>query len=309
MGMVNVGMDIGYGEVKVVKGSGERRYSSAVVPYEESYGFDFPAGGEVMEVGGRRYLVGTGRSVDTRTRDYHRTAEWKVLFLYGLKDDVAVNVVLGLPVSYAKREERKELEEAIKGEHVFRIGGREKKVHVSDAKVIAQGMGVLLDYFIEDTNVIEERKGETVIVFDVGFYTTDVFLYREGAIEEGRSRSVEVGVSHLFEEVLKWLTVEKNYPSVSVKEVERFFRRGWVSVKGERVELPREEFISSWSEKLKDVLRFYERELYTYDTLIVAGGGAYFLGEEFFGRKVIVPDKPEFANARGYYKYAKLRWG
>ncbi len=302
-------MDIGYGEVKVVKGSGERRYSSSVVPYEESLGLDFPSSGEVLEVGGRKYLLGTGKALDTRTRDFHRTPEWKALFLYGLKDDVAVNVVLGLPVSYARKEERKELEEAIRGEHIFRIGENEKRIRVSDAKVIAQGMGVLLDYFIEDTRVIEGRKGETVIVFDIGFYTTDVFLYRDGGIEEGRSRSIEVGVSHLFEEVLRWLTIEKNYPSVSLKEVEKFFKRGYVRIKGEEIPLSREIFIRRWSEKLLDLLRFYERELYTYDTLILAGGGANFLTGEFFGRKVIIPEKPEFANARGYYKYAKLRWG
>lgn len=307
--MVNAGIDIGYGEVKVVKGSGEKRYSASVVRHEESLGLDFPSSGEILELDGKKYLLNTGRAVDTRTRDYHRTPEWKALFLYGIKDDVSVNVVLGLPVSYARKEERKELEEAIKGEHRFLVGGKEKKVRVSDAKVIAQGMGVLLDYFIEGGSVDEERKNETAIVFDVGFYTTDVFLYRDGGIEEERSRSIEVGVSHLFEDILRWLTVERGYPSVSLKEVERFFKRGYVKIKGEEVPIPRESFIKGWAEKLSDLLRFYERELYTYDTLILAGGGANFLGEEFFGRKVIVPEKPEFANARGYYKYARLRWG
>jgi len=219
------------------------------------------------------------------------------------------NVVLGLPVSYARKAERKALEEQIKGEHVFGINGMERKVIVSEAKVIAQGMGVLLDYFISGLRVDESRKEESVLVFDVGFYTTDVFVYQGGGIDEERSRSVEAGVSHLFEDVLRWLTVEKGYPAVSLKEVERFYERGYVKIRGERVSLPKEEFIGSWSEKLSDLLKFYEREIYTFDTLILAGGGAYFLGEGFFGRKVYVPEKPEFANARGYYKFARLRWG
>jgi len=307
--MVNVGMDIGYGEVKVIKGSGEKKYSSAVVPYRESYGFDFPSSSDIVELEGKKYIISSSRSLDTRTRDYHRTDLWKVLFLYGIKDDVAVNVVLGLPVSYARKEERKELEERIKGEHVLKINGNEKKVRVSDAKVIAQGMGVLLDYFIDGFRVNEERKSESVLVFDIGFYTTDVFVYQDEGIEEERSRSVEVGVSHLFEDVLRWLTVEKGYPSVSIKEVERFFRNGYVKIKGEKVPLPRELFIKSWAEKLSDLLKFYEREIYTFDTLILAGGGAHFLREEFFGRKVVVPERPEFANARGYYKFARIRWG
>jgi len=267
--MVNVGMDIGYGEVKVIKGSGEKKYSSAVVPYRESYGFDFPSSSDIVELEGKKYIISSSRSLDTRTRDYHRTDLWKVLFLYGIKDDVAVNVVLGLPVSYARKEERKELEERIKGEHVLKINGNEKKVRVSDAKVIAQGMGVLLDYFIDGFRVNEERKSESVLVFDIGFYTTDVFVYQD----------------------------------------ERFFRNGYVKIKGEKVPLPRELFIKSWAEKLSDLLKFYEREIYTFDTLILAGGGAHFLREEFFGRKVVVPERPEFANARGYYKFARIRWG
>ncbi len=306
--MVSIGMDVGYGEVKIFKGSGERRYPASVIPYEESLGFDFPSSGEILEVDGKKYRLNTGRAIDTRTRSYHRTPEWKVLLLYGLKDNPSVNLVLGLPVSYARKEERQELEETLRGDFSFKVGVREVSVRISDVRVIAQGMGVLLDYFIEG-RVNEVKKSESILVFDIGFYTTDVFVYRDGGIEEERSRSVEVGVSHLFEEVLKWLTVEKNYPAVSLKEIEKFFQRGYVKIKGEEISLPKEVFIKKWSEKLLDLLRFYEKELYTYDTLILAGGGAYFLNKDFFGRRVVIPDKPEFANARGYYKYARLRWG
>ena len=35
--------------------------------------------------------------------------------------------------------------------------------------------------------------------------------------------------------------------------------------------------------------------------MVVAGGGAYYVGKKYFGYNVIIPEEPEFSQARGYY--------
>ena len=302
-----VGLDIGYGEVKVWSEDFFEKFPSAVYPFEDRYGF-LEVQGEVLEYQGRKFLLSRGREL--RSRNYHKTMEWLALFLKSLTRTKGwAKVVMGLPVSWATKEERRILQERIKGSFSFSLGKSKRYVEVLDAKVLAQGLGVLLDYFIEDGKVVEERKEENIIIFDVGFYTTDVFVYKDGGMDEERIQSIEIGISNLLENLLTFLKTSYSYPSVPLKEVEKYFRRGKVRIKGEEVQIDKERFLKEFKEKLSDLLKFYEKELITFDTVILAGGGAYYVGEDFFSRKVFIPERPEFSNARGYYKYGKMIWG
>jgi len=50
----------------------------------------------------------------------------------------------------------------------------------------------------------------------------------------------------------------------------------------------------------------FKNMLMSIDTLIVAGGGAYYLDVSFIEKEgILIPDKPDYANVLGFIKYAE----
>ncbi len=297
--MVRVGLDIGYGYTKVYPR--KEKFKSSVYPYSSRLGLGEKKG--IVVVDGEAFEVGKARSVELRTKSFHSSPEWRALLLYALKEAGApVKLVLGLPVSLATKEVREGIENSLKGEHGAIIDGERRSIVISEAKVFPQGLGVLYDYFIEEGRLIEERTKENIIVVDIGFYTTDIFVYRYGEILEDRCSSYEVGVGWLFEQVREELKSKYSYPSVSLKEIEEFWTRGYAPYDGKKIAIDRERFLEEFKSRLIRELRAHEEDFKLADKVLWAGGGSYLLGVE------TVP-QPEFANARGFYKYSSVVFG
>jgi len=300
--MIRVGLDIGYGYTKVYPR--KERFKSSVYPYSSRLGLKEKKG--IVVVDGEAFEVGKARSVELRTKSFHSSPEWKALLLYALRDaSVPVKLVLGLPVSLATREVREKIESSLKGEHTAVIDGRKRSIVVSEAKVFPQGLGVLYDYFIENGRLIEDRTRENITVIDIGFYTTDVFVYRHGEILEDRCSSYEIGVGWLLEQIREELKSKYSYPSVSLKEVEEFWTRGFAPYEGQKIAIDRERFLGEFKSRLVRELRAHEEDLKLADTILWAGGGAYLIADH---RVKPVPE-PELANARGFYKYSSIVFG
>ncbi|HIC97066.1 MAG TPA: ParM/StbA family protein [Aquificaceae bacterium] len=296
--MTKVGIDLGYGYVKVYPR--KEKFRASVYPYASRYELEEKRG--VVVVDGEAFEVGKARSVELRSKGFHNSPEWKALLYWALrKEEVPVKIVLGLPMSMATREIRERLEKELRGVHTAVIDGEKRELLIKEVKVVPQGIGVLYDYFIEG-GLLRERTEENVVVIDVGFYTTDVIVYRHGEILEDRCTSYEIGVGWMMEMIREELKNKYSYPSISVKEAEEYFRRGYFPYEGRKIPVNREEKVQELKDRLIKELRAHEEDLKLADRVLWAGGGSLLLG-------VDTVSDPEFANARGFFKFASIYFG
>lgn len=307
--MIRIGLDIGYGQVKVYGRNFSAVFPSTIYPLrDEDYMGERKNIIEVVIEGRReKFLVGAGgKSVDLRRPDFHTSLYARILVLRALREVPApkaegVIVATGLPANYSSPERRKELERFLLS---IRNGLRIEKV-----KVIPQGVGAVLDYLITtlpDGKLVvdKKRKEEKIVVVDVGYYTTDVVVYANENIEE--RLTVETGVSHFLSALRSELQRELRIPisSLSLHETEKIAREGKVKAGGkvEDVKEMVESVKRRWSVQISDALVSVLPSLSTADTILAVGGGAYHLDEASAGVHFTIPPKPELANARGFWK-------
>ncbi len=296
---MRIGIDVGYGYVKVYPR--EEKFRSSVYPHSERYGIEERKG--IVIVDGEAFEVGKARSVELRSKSFQGSPEWRALLYWALRNEtLPVKTVIGLPVSLSMKSVREGLENQLRGVHTAVIDGERKELLISEVKVVPQGMGVLYDYFIENGRLVEERTKENIVVIDIGFYTTDVLVYRHGEVLEDRCTSYEIGAGWLYERIREELKTRYSYPSISLKEVEEYFRRGYFPCEGKKITVNREEKVRELRDRLIKELRAHEEDLKLADTILWAGGGSILLG-------ISSVEKPEFANARGFFKFANILWG
>ncbi|NPV51763.1 MAG: ParM/StbA family protein [Candidatus Methanofastidiosum sp.] len=175
---------------------------------------------------------------------------------------------------------------------------------IVDAEIIVlpQGIGILYD--VASTKDI----GDDAVIIDMGYNTVDcvvtekhddVWKKKRGITLEnfGVMKAVEIMREILPERI----GVLKNWSASRLLEI---FEKGEVSIDGERIDLVpfKNESILRYTEilnsKIKQELKDSFKDI---STIVVAGGGAYYVDKKYFGRNVIIPDEPEFSQARGYY--------
>ena len=136
--MTKVGIDLGYGYVKVYPR--EEKFRSSVYPHISRYRIEEKRG--VVEVEGEVFEVGRARSVELRSKSFQGSPEWRALLYWALRDEtLPVKAVIGLPISLSMKETREKLENQLKGIHTAVIDGEEKEIFIKEVKVVPQGMG------------------------------------------------------------------------------------------------------------------------------------------------------------------------
>jgi len=222
--MAKLGVDLGYGYTKVYPD--KEKFRSSVYPYTSRYGFEEKKG--IVEVDGEGFEVGRARSIELRTKRFQGSPEWRALLHYALRSvQLPAKLVLGFPISLSSKETRKEIERSLVGAHRCVIDGEERDIEIS-------------------------------VVIDVGFFTIDVLVYRHGEILEDRCSSYEIGVGWMLEALREELKVKYSYPSISLKETEEFFMRGYFPYEGKRIEIDKERWVKEFKANLLKELRAYE---------------------------------------------------
>jgi hypothetical protein len=286
-----LGIDIGFGSVKVYSEGVEYKFPTAVAYMPDD---------EVMEV--ERVNVGGGNFVVGRDVKYVASYKieipgvkdlirWSGVFLKYVLDkfgefDV---VVSGLPPN-AKRH-------VSEFEAVLRSVSREAKI-----KILPQGVGILYDVVSREAFLSE------VMVVDIGYNTVDCLVAEkvEGIWKKKRGITVEgfgvmKAVSFMRELFSSKMEFFKNW---SVSRLVEAFEVGYVVVDGERVDLSgyKAEAVKRYEEVLVGRLKAeLSDDFRSIESVVLAGGGAYYVSDKHFGKKIIKPEKPEFSQARGYY--------
>ncbi|ACX51955.1 hypothetical protein Adeg_0813 [Ammonifex degensii KC4] len=318
---MKVAIDVGYGFVKGVAGSGERvRFPSVVAPAQELVLSDL-AGREVghlvelrrLSGAVERYFVGElalkeGRAqAVTLDRDKHLHPYHSVLLLAAarlLGAGSSAELCVGLPVAYY-RPRREELKRHLMGlsAEVSVDGSPAARVSFSRVLVYPQGAGALL------TAADLPESGLTVTV-DVGFKTTD-FVTCE--VQDGKALpvsslcgSLEVGVHTALYLVQAAYQARTGAP-LDFTRAERLLREGRTFFRGEELDFSREAEMArlaaarSIADGVLAVLGSRADEVAVY---YLAGGGAEALPQlrqMLPGRVRVLPD-PTFANALGFLK-------
>lgn len=284
--MGKIGLDIGFGWTKVYFDGRAYRFPTWLGVWSGYAVSDV----EPISFEGRDYVVGhPARFCRQRVEitSYEELIRFMPLFAQVVKRELGEDkpVVVGLsPKHYAmyKRDEK-----------------AQRRLAVFE-KVLPQGFGVLVDVHSQ----IEPREGDEVIVVDIGFNTVDYLIVvweGEGYKRIGLDTIEGLGVLQAVEVFRKSLPIEmlKDWSNSRLLKV---FEEGKLTIEGEQVDLTsyKEKAISVYKDALLTRLKGEIGEgLAQAKYFVVAGGGAYLVGS--LRPDAIVPQEPEFSNARGFF--------
>jgi len=168
--------------------------------------------------------------------------------------------------------------------------------------VVPQGVGIW--YYCD--------QPKNAAIIDVGFNTIDVLVVEDGMLSVDKSFGlVDKGAVILASNVAKIFYAKYNDQINKYLANEILLNHGKIKYGRKEYDLS-EDIVKlklNYTEKvLADVFdnTDFKGLLKSIDTLIVAGGGAYYLDKNFIEKEgIFVPDKPDYANVLGFIKYAE----
>lgn len=314
------GVDDGFAETKVVSRNDKVKIASlarAGLFGLSAMGTEDKVGGS-YETEGRKFTVSDKiEGEETRYDDYPMSDINRVIIHHALRlaglGGKKVKVATGLQVSqYFKNDTRNEDLVKRKQESLMKPvkaldGGATAEIveHI----VLPEGVASWFDYAYDDKGNQLEMEGPCGVI-DVGGRTTDCVTVLEGhMIDHARSGTGEVGVLDIYANIGSKLRAEYGEGVVSRKVFDQAIRTGSIKRFGKPLDI-KHIVTAAVDEVTERVVTEAKRHFGTgahLDVILFVGGGAAFmtkLTDHFPNAKV--QNEPEFANARGMYKYLKL---
>ena len=325
-GIFRIGIDVGYGDVKtLVDFNGQIKsfkFPTAIAYAGEGFALGgFGAETQISEYKYRDRTYRVGQPALNcpeifSTKDISFLLSYAPLLIYVALEQTAKKysmslielaetekqLCVGLPLANWEKY-RSEFTDALTD---FEVSG--DHIHFDTIEILAQGQGVLVDYALDDSGSEKEERGSSnLLIVDIGFNTVDVLCVEKGVCSKQWSDMIEGGgICRICDAVNKHLQKSEVYLSEqAVKEV--LFEKE-LSIYGQKKDYST--VIRNASEAYTDMLEQEIRSkwssfLQKAHKLILAGGGAYYVGK-FNGYSpgfVYTPNLPEYCNARGFTKY------
>lgn len=339
--VINVGLDIGYGAVKVVvHGLSPILFPSvwglAIFSSKQDRAKIMAGNAEnttdLMNFDGQEWMVGNfaqrqlkaaqlsslrGRSGsadvygnESRLKLF-KTAMGKIgAALKVQKGDVLhINLATGLPVSHMDGAES--LEEILQQPHHVQNAAVDFTVNVSNLYIMPQPYGTIYaNQFTENGTYNPCHTAKRTGVVDVGTYTVDLALDDDGEYITTESDSVEGGI-YLVHQRLISLLKQRGLDMDNVKpgELDKILRTKCIQVgkATEAVDGEVDESLEVLRENTVNRMKQLWRTARTIDAIYLSGGGASLIKDEVlsagFAQASLV-DGSQFANAQGYYNFA-----
>jgi len=312
---MNLGLDIGYGDVKAVyrhEGVLEMLKFPTAIAYAERGVGELSAftEDEEYEYRGKKYLVGKEALFGAfSTRSFEFMKRYAPLFVFKAVKEIhgkttvpITDIAMGLPLSYYTDANMKELIQLLGR---IEIGHTVLELNV---RFYPQGLGVLADYRLSQSGGVNQQTDQDMLIIDIGFNTVDVIAVERGRIVKGESDTLERhGISKIS------LTIAKEIKSrmqldLSEQESKDVLHHGKIRVYGAERDLS--ELVRESAEKymdwlMQEVRSKWAARIQRAERVIIAGGGAYYLQghiPEEYRPIIYVPDRPEYANASGFLK-------
>jgi len=312
--MVKGGIDIGFGDVKAVFSDGRKIKFPTAIALDPGGVFSMSVNGDegMYVFNGTNYYVGAtalhmGQTFSTRSMNFLETFTPLLIhvaleaagYAPGEVDELAIGLPLGNFNPVNKAFLQKKIEEG---------NTNGKKLVFSRIEILPQGVGVLLDSRLEGDGSEIPGTGVNTLVLDVGFNTVDVIVAINGQAKRGKSEMLErSGISKVCDK-LGSVVREKTSVSLSEQQAKDVLLNGGLEVYGDRTDFTDDiavianeyarwfyaEITSRWEEQIKQ-----------FRKVILAGGGAHVVGPYMpkYIHNLVIPEYPEFANARGFLKW------
>ena len=193
--IIVIGVDHGYAAMKTVHFS----FPTGLVEYEhEPY-----TQKDVLEYGGRYYVVGSGRQPlqrdKTQTEDYYLltlAAIAKELEHRGAEHTASIPLAAGLPLTSFGRDKKSFRSYLYRdGSAIpFRYEGQDYTITIQEVSLFPQGYAAVLT----QTELLDEPS---VIVADIGGWTVDLMRLDNSVPNAATCRSLELGVIRCVNEI------------------------------------------------------------------------------------------------------------
>lgn len=324
-----IGLDVGYGFVKVTDGDSGYAFPSVVGQGDmiPSLGTGYRQSTRVADLriglNGRNYFV--GRLAIRRSNLAFRALsdmrsegqELKVLSLSALslfcsEPSNRFELVTGLPPG--RMHLRDALVSQLENSHKVTVvnNGRVQEIDIVIDKidVVPQPLGTFWSEALDSWGQVKNPMSGRVGIVDIGFKTTDFAAIEDGDFIPEQSRTVTVGMSNAYDELSDKLLIEHGLERESYALDEAFIK-GSVKVAGQPVDIKnlRDKSYESLATKIVVELMSFWR-IPEFDKILISGGGGAALGSYLLPHLPqggIIAD-PVTANSIGFLNWANRLW-
>jgi plasmid segregation protein ParM len=331
-----VAVDVGFGRVKALSAERQLEFPSVVGPWRairfknevasssflEQLAVEYV--GQKMFLGEMAYRQSKARMNMSMDRFY--SVEGMALMLtavamLGSGRDLSCHLVTGLPVNaYAAQKEK--YKRSLLGQHYIKLLGtngthEDRYITIAECKVLPQSIGTVFNLVLGDTGQLanKELAASRLAVLDVGANTLD--LCRVDSLEFIDRESTSFGDLGVFE-CYRQLSLEiYNAFGIEIppEEIEPYIANGVVKIGGRPHGIAeiKNKVYQDAAEKIVSRVRNVWRNMWQFDKIIVAGGGAAVFGEQIAKAfnspgQVEVSRQGTFSNTLGYLKFGYRVW-
>lgn len=185
---------------------------------------------------------------------------------------------------------------------------------IAENVVVAEAIAAYFDSMIDmngkPTEYYEEFKSSTVGVIDIGGKTTDcaVILPGANAIDMKRTGSSDIGVLTMYDAINARIKAKEDF-ELPPNKLEKLVRTKTLVAGGEKIDVSDivEDEMKKLAEKIFSAIHPKIGSGRDLEYILIVGGGALLLKDYMKAhfKHALIPERPEFANARGMLKAAK----
>lgn len=305
IGSVSVGIDIGNITTVAVCGKNQKVFESRLGEYTE---YDRLRNAPTIELLNETYVVEKGEFENREIK--HEKDNYLHLLTYAIgsvvkKNNVLINLVVGIPASQFNTPAKETLEKKLKSNKVLvcKIDGKKRILQIGNIFVVPEGYGVKAIGGFKDC-----RKNAETIVVDIGGGTTDLaFFSPEGKFIKGET--IDVGLLYLYEKTadnLKLLGLQK-----ATKELGKRYYDGELDYIDQDGNIAKDYKIDALKTFLKKLINQFRGKTENAEqaNIILCGGGAKKVANNFkkiYPRAIVIEGVS--VNAEGNEKVGVVKW-
>lgn len=198
------------------------------------------------------------------------------------------------------------------GQPVEPLGGLQP-IQIIQQRVTAQGLVAYIDYIVDDNGSFKSdiELDAPVAVIDIGGRTTDcVTVYGGGKLDHAASGTGVVGISNVYDIIENELKRKFGASKIRLSTLEHVARHRNIRLRGQQHDVG-DIVDAAVAEISQQIIRESKRRIgdaAEMQAVVLVGGGAALMSsclKEAFPH-LLVPERPEFSNARGMLKYLKM---